>query len=106
MLGDRKRDRITSSLIGGSFILKKNLFDILNGFDEKINAGEDTRLSKKITNTGLALWFVSDCAVVHLGFPRTVRDFARRQFWHSSSYLKSNNGLKDKTFIAVIFLWS
>lgn len=93
------------SLAGGSFILKKEIFEKLGGFNERINAGEDTKLSVDIKSLGLELWFIDQCYVVHLGYPSTLRGFLRREFWHASSYLKSNNGSKDKMFITVLIFF-
>jgi len=91
----------TSSLMGGSFILKADLFNRVGKFDKLINAGEDTKLSNRITQKGKQLLFVRECAVVHLGYPSNIYGFCKRQYWHSSSYKTSNNGIKDKVFILV-----
>jgi glycosyltransferase involved in cell wall biosynthesis len=101
-LSSAKETRRVKALAGGSFILKKVLFEELGGFNEIINAGEDTKLSVDITDKGLELWFLAECYVVHLGYPETLKGFFKRQFWHASSYLKSNYGFKDKVFLTVI----
>lgn len=101
-LSSAKETRKVKALAGGSFILSRSLFEKLGGFNEKINAGEDTKLSVDITDLGLDLWFLEECYVIHLGYPDTLQGFFKRQFWHASSYLKSNYGLKDKVFLTVI----
>lgn len=90
------------ALAGGSFIIKKSVFFEFDGFDEFINAGEDTKLSRSIGDAGLELWFISECFVIHYGYPTTISGFLKREIWHSSSYLRSNYGLKDRTFVSVI----
>lgn len=102
VLGDRSGNYQVTSLVGGSFIVSRQLFERLSGFDEEINAGEDTKLSKSILMEKLEIWFLTDCSVIHLGYPSTLAGFAKRQYWHASSYLRSNTGLSDKTFIACI----
>ncbi len=106
-LNSVKETRRVKALAGGSFIMKRALFDQLGGFNEVINAGEDTKLSVDIADQGFELWFLAECYVVHLGYPTTLRGFFQREFWHASSYLKSNYGFKDKMFLTVIlFLFS
>ncbi len=106
VLGERSGTQATSSLAGGSFIVKKDVFLESGGFDEIINAGEDTKLSHQVSSSGYLVFFVEECAVTHLGYPKRIADFMKRQFWHASSYIKSNNGLKDKVFLGTIVFMS
>lgn len=97
------RDRPTNILIGGSIIIKKQVFDAISGFDESVNAGEDSALARSLVAGGYKVHFAKSCAVIHLGFPRTLRDFTKRQFWHASSYLKSRKkGKPDLMFLATL----
>ena len=43
----------------------------------------------------------SNLSVVHLGFPRTIKEFMKRQFWQSSDYIKTKKSHTDKVFILV-----
>jgi glycosyltransferase involved in cell wall biosynthesis len=102
VLDDRPVTQKTTSLVGGSFIVKADIFNNLGGFDESINAGEDTKLSANIASSK-DVYHLNECAVIHLGYPDKISGFMKRQFWHSSSYFKSNTGLfKDKVFITCI----
>jgi glycosyltransferase involved in cell wall biosynthesis len=92
----------SASLVGGSFIVKADIFNEISGFDESINAGEDTKLAREVAVKN-QVWKVSECAVIHLGYPNTIKGFFRRQFWHASSYRKSNLGLlNDKVYLLVV----
>ena len=102
VLGERVGNIEVNNLAGSSFLLERKMFESLDGFDESINAGEDSKLSAKITEKGYRLESIEGCAVTHLGYPNSLVGFAKRQFWHSSSYLKSNNGIRDRTFVAVV----
>lgn len=107
VLGERSGNLKINSLAGSSFIIARKLFEKLNGFDEAINAGEDTRLAHSVKKAGYELWFLDECAVVHLGYPSSIYGFAKRQYWHASSYIESNNGTDDLTFVAVlVFIFS
>ncbi|KZY69649.1 MULTISPECIES: glycosyltransferase family 2 protein [unclassified Oleiphilus] len=103
VLASEPEDGPTSILVGGSFIIKRNIFDEIGGFDEVINAGEDTKLAYQVASLGYSLRKLHGAAVVHMGYPQTLTDFFKRQFWHSSSLIHSKTSLfDDKTFIAVV----
>lgn len=72
-------------LAGSNFILKRDLFEKLGGFNEDLVAAEDDDLSRRIREKDLKLLQVSSCDVIHLGYPRTLYDVSRRQIWHGSS---------------------
>jgi len=95
------------ALATGSFIVKKEVFEEVGGFDETVVAGEDTEISQRIVKTGKKLKLNSKCNVIHLGYPRTIYSFVRRQVWQTSDYLRALKSGGDKTFIlTVIFLLS
>lgn len=102
VLGQRKGNSKTKALAGGSFVTSRSIFEKLGGFNVNINAGEDSLLSYKVSGLGLELMFLESCSVIHLGYPKNIFDFAKRQVWHSSSYVRSNLGIKDRTFVAVL----
>lgn len=94
------RDRPTKILVGGSIIIPRTIFESVDGFDESLNAGEDSALAGALIAKGYKVHFAGCCAVVHLGYPRTLTEFTKRQFWHASSYLKSKKkGKADLMFI-------
>ncbi len=87
--------RLTSALPGGSFIVRRDLFEKLGGFDPDLIAGEDDDLSTRIRREGHELLLSADCYVIHLGTPRSLREVVRRQRWHGSSQLDVA-GFRDK----------
>lgn len=83
------KDQVNGSLMGGSILIKKSVFSSVGGFDESMSAGEDSALGDKLIASGYAIHIAKCCAFVHLGYPRDLREFTKRQFWHASSYLRS-----------------
>ena len=77
------------ALPGGCFIVRRELFEALGGFNEQIGAGEDDELTQRIIAQGLKVLCASQLAVVHLGYPKRLRDIIKRQVWHGSSQLYS-----------------
>ncbi|TAA46787.1 glycosyltransferase [Corallincola spongiicola] len=88
--------RETDSLAGGSFIMTKQLFHALGGFDVSLSAGEDDNLSHRVQLAGYKVIQLRDCAVVHLGYPKTLIGTMRRQRWHGSYQIESARSLSDK----------
>jgi len=91
------------SLTTGSFIIKKSVFDAVGQFNESLIAGEDTEISKRIREKGYSLYMIPQCWVVHLGYPRTINSFIRRQYWQTSDYLQTINDKTDKIFYITHF---
>lgn len=87
-------------LAGAAIIMKKSSFLNVGGFNEKINAGEDTLLAGDLISNGYIVHFSKSCAVIHLGYPRDIKTFVARQYWQASSYLRS----RKKNSIDLIFL--
>lgn len=81
--------RETNSLAGGSFIITRKLFLELGGFDGSLSAGEDDELSHRILAAGKALLESPQCAVVHLGWPRSLWQVFRRQVWQGSNQIEA-----------------
>lgn len=95
----------TSHLAASSFIIKKNLFEEVGGFDEELTAGEDDELSTKIKNAGKKLCKVKDCAVVHWGYPKSAIDIIKRQIWHGSNQLDAAENIFEPMLVMThIFL--
>lgn len=86
------------SLATGSFVIKRNIFEKVGGFKEDVVAGEDTEISRSICDAGYKLILEPKLSVVHLGYPRTVKQFVVRQIWQTSDYLKTLNSRFDKIF--------
>jgi len=88
-------EREVSALAGGCFIVRRKLFDAIKGFNEQLGAGEDDELTKRIIKQGFKVLSVSRLAVIHLGYPKTLRDIVNRQIWHGSSQLYSAEKFYD-----------
>lgn len=87
------------SLNGCSMFFERSIFQKIGGFDAKINSNEDRMFSDAIASHAVPVLWREYADVTHCGFPQTLSQFFKRQFWLSSSYIRTNSGLKDKTFI-------
>jgi glycosyltransferase involved in cell wall biosynthesis len=69
-------------LNGGHLIVNKELFQSVGGFSENLETGEDYDFCQKAKKAGAKIIHDSDLRVVHLGYPKTVKAFFKRERWH------------------------
>jgi glycosyltransferase involved in cell wall biosynthesis len=70
-------------LPSGNFACLREAFDEVGGYDEQLVTGEDTELCLRLRNAGSTVWGSDDIAVQHLGNPKSLRAFYRKQWWHA-----------------------
>jgi len=93
-------------LATASFLIKKKIYFDLGGFNEDVASGEDMEFSKRIINANYKLRLLSECAVIHNGYPKTLLSLLKRQVWHASSYLKTINKNNLVFLLSHLFLIS
>lgn len=99
--------RIGSSHLGtGHMILTRQFFDELGGFDESLATGEDYDLSRRAIGLGGRVAIEERLKAEHLGFPRTIKAFVRREAWHGvgdysslSVFVRSKVSLATAAFV-------
>lgn len=106
LLSSRSGTTLPKDLIGASISMHRGVFEKVGMFSEEVTSGEDTELSQKLIEHGHNVLIDDQMSVVHLGNPITVRDFFKRQIWHSENYFQNiERSLKDPTFfLCFIFL--
>lgn len=66
---------------GGNLIVPKELFTRIGGFDEELVTGEDAEFCARAYRI-CPVYSDDRIRVVHLGNPKTVRQFLRREMWY------------------------
>jgi len=77
----------TKYVVSGNFVIKKDAFDAVAGFEEKMVTDEDTEISARLDQAGFCLMNAPEVRVVHLGNIRTLTQFIRKEAWHASGAL-------------------
>lgn len=74
-----------------NLFVKKDLFLLINGFNEKLVTCEDVDLSYRIRKYGE---IISDNRIIvyHLGEARNIKEFIRKEIWRGQSNLQSVRG--------------
>lgn len=84
----------THVLLGGNLVVDREIFDSVGGFDEKLITDEDTEICLRLQANGYGIKENPAVRVIHLGNPKTMRQFYRKIRWQSTSIL--NTMLKQK----------
>ena len=84
------------TLPGASMIMRRKIFEKVGGFSEDLSAGEDDDICHKVSGLGLRILSLPECSVIHLGYPRTLLEVARRQVWHGGSQLDVAQSVLDR----------
>ncbi len=67
-----------------NFIVSRENFVRVGGFDESLETNEDCEFCHRIRAAGLSVLAFPQIAIVHLRVPRTLADFYRKQKWHGT----------------------
>lgn len=76
------RVRQVEYLNAGNFFISRKAFQQIGGFREDLRTGEDAELGQRLTRSGYRILAAPKVAAVHLGNPKSVREFYRRNVWH------------------------
>jgi glycosyltransferase involved in cell wall biosynthesis len=81
-LHDRDEDGPVRYLGAANLVLRRAAFEAVGGFDPTLRTGEDAELAMRLRAAGHTIHRARAVSASHLGNPRTLRDFCRRQWWH------------------------
>lgn len=68
----------------GNMLLRRDLFVSLGGFDSALPTGEDYDLCQRARAKGVKLCVDHRLDTIHLGYPRSAREFVVREAWHGT----------------------
>ena len=66
---------------GGNIFIRKSLFNDVGGFDENLKTGEDAELCARVKKVSKVIRDPR-IKVVHLGNPKTIYQFYKREVWY------------------------
>ena len=66
----------------GHLIMRRDLFESQSGFDDKLTTGEDYVFCQNAMLAGVTISNNPSLRVVHVGYPKTLREFFSREVWH------------------------
>jgi glycosyltransferase involved in cell wall biosynthesis len=75
------KDSYVNFLNSGNFIIARDVFDRIGGFDESLITGEDAEICLRLRATGHNIYHAREVRAMHLGNPKTLWGFVRKQVW-------------------------
>lgn len=93
---------------GGNLIVSRKAFEIVGGFNESLKTGEDVDFCNRATGSQEILYRKNERFVaIHLGYPRDLGHFVRREAWHGEGDFASlRYFLKSKVAVVSSFYFS
>lgn len=89
----------------GNLVVRRNVFNELNGFDEALVSDEDCDFGERLNEAGYFMLEDPDIRVIHLGNPKSLRAFYLKEAWHATSVLtiKSSELFNRPTIMSILF---
>jgi cellulose synthase/poly-beta-1,6-N-acetylglucosamine synthase-like glycosyltransferase len=76
------RNRDVRYLNSGNFFVSRSAFERVGGFREDMWTGEDAELGERLVMAGERIRACPDVRAIHLGNPKSIPQFYRRNVWH------------------------
>ena len=93
----------TSWINSSNFIVRKELFVRVGGFNEKVKTCEDVDIGMRISKISKLL-FDPSVKVVHLGEPKTLKDFFMKEVWRGKGTISGviSHGIVSSEMISLM----
>jgi glycosyltransferase involved in cell wall biosynthesis len=100
------RGKAPNYINSGHLIVSRILFDEVGGFNERLETGEDVDFCERAKSCGARIALNPILSVTHMGFPKTLSAFFRREKWHARGDYSSWKKLKSSkpALTSVFFL--
>ncbi len=83
-------ENFRNSYLGtGHMIMSATVFETVGGFDETLVTGEDYDFCVRARQQGIRIVKNPQLAVYHLGYPESLKGFAKREIWHGKGDCQS-----------------
>ncbi|MBK8005201.1 MAG: glycosyltransferase [Gemmatimonadetes bacterium] len=87
----------------GNFAVRRAIFAAAGGFSEILPTGEDAELCQRLADRGAVLWQDRSITAQHLGNPRSLGAFFRKEYWHALGALGTVRlGSLDRPFLMTL----
>ena len=77
------RNREVHYLNSGNFFISRRTFEYIGGFREDLPSGADAEIGQRLLSVGYRIYSSPNVGAIHLGNPKSVREFYRRNVWQA-----------------------
>lgn len=92
-------------LNGGNLAVRRAPLEAVGGWAEHLMVGEDTELCARLRAAGCRIWESQRLNVIHLGNPKSIPAFFRKQVWHGESVLADRTLWLRNRVTLMVFAW-
>lgn len=89
----------------GNLIISRELFFQTGGFSEQLETAEDYEFCIRARETGITIENNKGFYVIHEGYPRTLKDFVKREMWHGTQDAKSLKSIVSSQVAAASMIY-
>lgn len=103
-----ERDQQSSRYINGAnLIVHRSLYNVIGGFDPQYITGEDEKFCEDAQAHGGIIIKDSSIKAIHHGYPKTIKQFFRRERWHGlgmAQYFSTPWKSRDLCLVLYLFV--
>ncbi|MGD2069038.1 MAG: glycosyltransferase [Gemmatimonadota bacterium] len=90
-------------LYSGNLVVRASVFREIDGFDARLETDEDYELGVRLNRLGFCVWEDPAIRAVHLGNPKSLGEFYRKERWHARGGMKLwSGGRLDKPMLLTL----
>lgn len=91
---------------GGNLIIDSDVFHEISGFNDTLVTGEDYEFCMRAKQKGIVIINNPKLHVIHEGYPKTLKQFIRREKWHGiQDFNDIYTFLKSKPAMLALLYW-
>ena len=84
-----KNEGIVNWVPAGTLMVKRSVFFEIDGFNERLQTGEDFDFCYRIRKKGYKIFNDQSISSIHLGQTDNLKDFFKKEMWRGNSLIKS-----------------
>lgn len=104
LLIEKKKKGTVEWIPSGTLIVKRTIFDEIDGFNEKLITAEDFDFCQRLNKKGYKIFNDPEIASIHIGQTDNIKDFFKKEMWRGNSLIKSIKvqGIRNQLFSTII----
>jgi GT2 family glycosyltransferase len=81
-------------LNSANFAVRRDAFDEIAGFDERLDVGEDTDICGRLRDAGHRIFETPRLSIVHLDNPKSTQQFFMKEVWRGMAALSGSTAIR------------
>jgi len=96
----RSHNGAASYINSGNFVCRKGAFEAVRGFNIRLVTDEDTDICQRLQAAGFKIYEHAGITAVHLGNPKSLFAFFKRELWHAESMFRDiRSAVRDRPLV-------